>query len=154
VGRGQVLGLDVVDRVHARALGAGLERRAEGGVGDQLPPGLGRQPAGAAEVVGVRVGDDHGMDPLDRDAGLGQALPERLPRGRAGETGIDERGTPAVEQGVGVDVAEPGQGDRQLHAEDARAHLGHLGGGGLLFLLSRSAHRTGTVLDRPVKSRR
>ncbi len=90
---------------------------------------------GAAEVVGVRMGDDRGVDPPQRDTGGVESHHQRRPRLGPGKAGVDERETVAVFEGVGVDVAESGHGDRQLHPENPGRHLDHLFGGGFLFLL-------------------
>ena len=43
----------------------------------------------AAEVIGVRMGDDDGMDVLGRHAGLLQAVLERLPGAGARHARVD-----------------------------------------------------------------
>ena len=117
----------------------GLERlrRDDAGTGR-----LGQQ-AGGAEVVGVRVGDEHGVDPRHRDAGRLEAGAEGVPAGLARQTGVDEGDAVAVLQEVGVHVAEAGQVDGQLQAQDAGRHLRDLVGGGLLLLLG-DLRRPGT----------
>ena len=49
-------------------------------------------PAGAAEVVGMRVRDDDGVDVADLEAGGLQALLQRLPRAGPGDRGRRRRG--------------------------------------------------------------
>ena len=54
-------------------------------------------PARAAEVVGVRVGDDDGVDVLHAVAGGRQPRLQRLPALRTGEAGVDDREAAVVE---------------------------------------------------------
>ena len=59
----------------------------------------------AAEVVGVRVRNDDGVDPIQRDAGGVHAAPQRLPRLFAREARIDQGETIVILEGVRADVA-------------------------------------------------
>ena len=89
---------------------------------------------GAAEVVGVGVGDDDRVDVLGLVAGPLQPVDERPPRLRARHAGIDDGDAALVLEEVAVHVAEARQHDRQLRAQDAGRHLGDLGGGRLRLL--------------------
>ena len=107
-------GLRLVLRTHdldlvVVGLGDGIEERAEAPVGDDLGAELAPQGGGLAEVVGMGVGDDHRVDPLDGVAGSRQPLLQRLPGGTAGETRVDQGQSVAVLDDVAVHVAESGQ---------------------------------------------
>ena len=102
-------------------------------VGARLPP----HPARTAEVVGMRVRDDDGVDPPQRDACARQPARQHLERVRPGEPGIDDRDAPLVLEDVAVDVPESRHVDGQLASEDPRRDLGDLVARPLLFLLAR-----------------
>ena len=104
---------------------------------DQLGARLTGDPTGAAEVVGVRVGDDDGVDVAQLEPGGLQPGLERLPGLRTGETGIDDGEAALVEEAVRVHVAEAGHPDRELHAQDAWRDLDDLLARRLLLLLLR-----------------
>ena len=87
-----------------------------------------------AEVVGVRVSDDCGVHPLDRNLSFGKPIGERGPRLWTGQSGIYEGDAITVDQGVAIHVAEAWQRDRELQPKNARSDLGDLFGGRLLFL--------------------
>ena len=74
-----------------------------------------------------------------------EAADQCVPRRRAGQARIDEGEAALVLQRIAVDVAEPGHGDRQLHAKDAGRDLGDLFAGWFLLLTPRSVHRV-TIL--------
>ena len=101
------------------------------------------EPPGAAEVVGVRVGDDDRVDVRRLVVRLLQPLHQGPPGLRAREPRVDDGDAALVLQEVAVHVAEAGQEDRQLRPEDVRGHLGDLGGGRLLFLAARARGRGG-----------
>ncbi len=95
-----------------------------------------------------------GVDPGQREAGLGQPRRQGAVGVRAGQTGVDEGDAAFVLQGVAVDVAEAGHGDRQLQAQHTRADLGDLLGGRLLLLAHRRAHpRQGTCALQVIATR-
>ena len=91
-----------------------VEHRAERLVRDDVGAGFVAESHGAAEVVGVRVGDDDRVDVVDGEPGAPEAVDEVVPRFRAREAGIDDGDAPFVLQHVAVHVAEPRHVDRQL----------------------------------------
>ena len=127
----QVLGRDLGGR------GAG-EPEAEVAVADHARAGLAHEARRAAEVVGVRVRDDHGVHVLQADPGLLQAILQRAPARRAGQPGVDQRGALTVDQRVAVHVPQPGHRDRELHAQHVRGDFRDLGP--RLFLLLPFRH--------------
>ncbi len=138
-GRRDPLGFE--GRLLARQVAAapvlGQRPGGEGAVGDELRCRLPLDPPRAAEVVGVRVGDDDGVDVADLEAGLAEAGLQGPPRRRARQPGIDHRQPPVVKEPVGVDVAQSRHPDRQLHPDDVGSDLGDLLGGRFLLLFSR-----------------
>ncbi len=116
-------GLEFIGRF--LVLGRRVEEGPERAVGDDLGAELSLERAGLPEVVGVAVGHDHRVHPLDRIAGRSQRLVEGLPRPGAWQTGIDERDAPCVLHGVAIHVAEAGHRDRELHPHDAGHDLLH-----------------------------
>jgi hypothetical protein len=109
----------------------GLVRRRRGPemevpVRDDLRTRLLGEAHGTAEVVGMGVGDDDGVDVLHREARLAQPVLDGLPGARPGEARIDDRGAFGVEQRVAVHVAEPGQVDGELHSQHIRGDFGDL----------------------------
>ena len=132
-------GVVEVDRVRHFRVPPG----AEALVGEQLRAVLGLEPAGQAEVVGVRVGHDDGVHLGHGHVGLGQPVEQRAPRDIARQPGVDDGHPPLVFQRVAVRVAETGEVDGQLHPQDAGHDLDDVGAGPLLLLLHR--HRS-TIL--------
>ena len=111
------------------------------------------QPGGAAEVVGVAVGDHHGVDPRQRHVGPRQPVEQAVPRLRSGQPGVDDGEAALVLERVAVDVTESGEHDRQLHPQDAGCDLGDLLGGGLLLLLREHIGRVRcTRIDVPARA--
>ena len=121
--------------VRARAL---HRPRRERVVRDQLGAGLACDAARAAEVVGMRVGDHHGVDVLEPVAGGLQPLLQRLPRLRARQARIDHGEPAVVDEAVHVHVTETRHPDRQLHAQHAGRDLGDLFRRRLLLLAGRA----------------
>ena len=116
---------------------------------DDVGAGLVAHPAGATEVIGVAVCDDHRVHPADRDAGGGEAGAQLLERRPAGQTGVDERDAALVGDDVAVDVAEAGHVDRQLAAQHTGRHLGDLRDSVLLLLATGAVgHRSSVRLHR------
>jgi hypothetical protein len=97
---------------------------------DDLRPRLAREARRAAEVIGVRVRDDHGMDIARLQVGLREARSGAPSTCRARQARIDDRGAALVGNRIAVDVAEAGQPDRQLHAQHASRQLGDSGRAG------------------------
>ena len=81
------------------------------------------EPAGAAEVVGVGVGDEHRVDAFRRHADRVQLARSDRRGNRVREAGIDEGHAALVLEHVAVHVAEPGNGDRDLDATDPGSDL-------------------------------
>ncbi len=94
-------------------------------VRDQLGVGFLGEAAGAAEVVGVRVGDDDGVYVGHLEPGSLQAFLDRAPRRGTGHADVDDGEAVVVEQAVHVHVPQAGHGDGQLHLEDAVAEVGN-----------------------------
>ena len=87
--------------------------------------------------------------PPQRNPGGLQPLHQRRPGLGPGEAGVDERESRLVLEGIGVDVAEPGHRDGELHPEYAGRDLDHLFGGRLLLLLRIDGFgHPGTLLGR------
>ena len=66
----------------------------------------------------------HGVDVVDLEAGVLEALLHGLPRGRAGHADVDDGEAAIVEEAVHVHVAQARHRDRQLHPDDAVAQVG------------------------------
>ena len=115
----------------------------EGAVGQQVGAGLLPQLMAGAVVVGMGVGDDRGVHPVEGDARLLQAVEQGRPGLGAGQSGIHQHCPGAVDERIAVDVSQSRHADRQLHAQHSGRHLGHLGRGRLLLLfgVSPDAHR-------------
>ena len=104
-------------------------------MGDDVGAGLVADPAGAAEVVGVAVGDDDGVHPAQRDAGARPAARSSVfSVRRPGSPGSTMADAALVLEHVAVDVAEAGHVDRQLGPQHARGDLGDLARRPLLLL--------------------
>ena len=114
-------------------------------------PALLREPARATEVVGVRVRDDHGVHVAQAEAGVGEALLQRLPRLRSGQTRVDDRDALGVDEPVHVHVAETRHPDRELHPQHARRDLGDLLRRRILLRLVRPRARPASA-SRPRRS--
>ena len=90
-------------------------------------PTLSGEPVGAAKVIGMGVGDDHRVHvACARQARLLEPLLENPPGAGSGQPGVHHGRALGVDDGVAVDVAEPGHPDRQLHAQDVGGDLRHL----------------------------
>jgi hypothetical protein len=114
---------------------------AELAVGDDVGLGHDAQPAGATEVVGVAVGDQHGVDPFGGGAELGHPMLQRGEAGRIRHARVDDGEPVGVLQQVAVDVSEPRQADGQLGPVHARSDLRDLVvGRQLLLLVDRRRH--------------
>jgi hypothetical protein len=85
--------------------------------------------------------DDDGVDPFQRDSRRVHAAPEHLPRLLARETRIDQCESLVIFEGVRVDVAQAGEIDGQLQAQDARDHLDDVRRGIHLLLFGRTMGR-------------
>ena len=156
-----------VGQARLRACALAVERpRRERTVRDELGARLLRDAPGAAEVVGMRVRDDDGVDVRSlKPADFSRVLSAFHDCG-PGQPGVDDGEAAVVEEAVRVHVAEAGHPDRQLHAQDAGRDLDDLLGRRLLLLLlrlrrpgcpvgvTRPTRHVGhalRLLDRPVK---
>lgn len=92
----------------------------------ELGPRLVRQPAGAPEVVRVRVRDYDSVNVTNFEAGRSQACCESGPGRLAGHAGVDDGSAAIVEEGIAVHVSQPGEENRHLEAEDARCDFDDL----------------------------
>ena len=102
------------------------------------------QEPGAAEVVGVGVGDDHRVHRAQRHAGAAAVVAELLPRLRTGETGVDDSHAALVLEDVAVHVAEAGHARSAAESAGRRSDLGDAVGRRELLLLrwsGRGSHR-------------
>ena len=115
-------------------------------MGEDVGTGLGAQPGGTAEVVGMAVRDDDRVDPRHRDRRPAQPVEQPVPGVLAGQARVDDGEAPIVLERVAVDVAESRELDRQLHPHDARRDLGDLLAGRLLLLLR---HHATTLRSHP-----
>ena len=91
-------------------------------------------------MVGMGVGDEDGVDVAGGEAGLLQAVGDRVPGPGVGETRIDDGDAVLVDHGVHVDVAQPGNPDRELHAQDVLRDLADLVACVFLLLAFRLLH--------------
>ena len=99
------------------------------------------QADGTAEVIGVRVRDEDRVNVARLEVGLLEALLDRVPRVLTREARIDHGDAVAVDECVHVDVAEAGEPNGQLHAQDVLRDLRDLLRRFFLFLSLRSCHR-------------
>lgn len=90
----------------------------------------------ASEMIRMGVRDDHGVDVTRLHADLLQPVLERPPGRWAGETGVDDGYSFGIHDRVAVDVPEPGEADRQRHAQHVGRDFDDFGRGGFLFLPS------------------
>ena len=139
----RLVGLRLVGRARSgeildRNLGQRARRHrrseAEAAVGDHRGARFLREARRAAEVIRVRVRDDHGVYVADLEPGLAQAILDRAPGAGARKPGIDDGGALRVEDRVAVHVPESGHADRELHAQHVRRDLADLRTRGFLFL--------------------
>jgi hypothetical protein len=86
----------------------------------------------------MRVGDEDGVDVAGGEAGLLQAMGDRVPGPRIGEAGIDDGDAIVVDHRVHVDVAQTRDADRELHAQDVLRDFGDLVARVFLLLAFRS----------------
>jgi hypothetical protein len=138
VGRlvGFLLGGQIVHRDLGRLA---LRRRgpeAKGVMGDDPGAGLLGEARCAPEVVGMGVRDDHGVDVARGEPRLLEPVLEGAPGAGARHPGVHHRRPLAVDDGVAVDVAEPGHADRQLHPQHVGGDFGDVGARRLLLLSS------------------
>ena len=103
-------------------------------LGNHLGSGLLGEASGAAEVVGMRVGDEHGVDVFDGKSRALQPVLDRPPGARAGEARIHHGGSLAIEDRVAIHVTQSRHTDRKLHPKYVGTNLHDLGSGGLLLL--------------------
>ena len=109
-----------------RLLLAWIEPRAEAAMRDHLGAVGVAHPTRAAEVVGVRVGDDHRVHVLGLVARPLEPVDEGSPRLWPGHPRVDDRHAPLVLEEVAVHVAEAREHDRELRPQDAGRDLGDL----------------------------
>ena len=106
-------------------------------------PASSREPPGAAEVVGVRVGDDDRVDVACSSEPGAARGGRRAPSTTAGPAGPGRRGRRrARPRGRSSSRGRARAADRELHAQDARRDLGDLVGRRLLLLLLRPVLRS------------
>jgi len=126
----------ILDRDLGQRARGDRRSEAEAAMGDHRGARLLRKARGAAEMIRVRVRDDHRVYVADLEARLAQPILERAPGARPRETRIDDRGAPRVEDRIAVHVPEAGHPDRELHAQHVRRDLDDLGTRGFLLLSS------------------
>lgn len=112
----------------------------KGPMGHDFGAGLLVDTYGTPEMIGVRMGNEDGVDVAGLEASLPQAMQDRIPGGGSGETRVDQGGAVIIDQCVHVHMAQPGNDDRQLHAKNVLRDLADLFAGVFLLLSLRSAH--------------
>ncbi len=95
---------------------------------------------GASEMVWMRVGDEDRMDMARLEAGLLQAVLDRVPGILPRKSRVDDRGALVIDERVHVDVAQARDPNRELHAKDVLRDLGDLLLSIFLFLSLRFCH--------------
>ena len=149
--------LSTVDRqrvVEVDVVGfARIPEHAEPLVRDDVATGVGSQPVRTAEVIGMAVGDDHGVDVLQRHPDLLKAPLDHGVAVLVGKAGVHHRDATLVLQHVHVHVSESGDGDGELGPQHTRRDLEDLVTGRQLLLFRRSGrgrgHETRVVVGGP-----
>ena len=137
--------IDVVGRLELAIVDViGIKEGAEAVRSHNGASALLGQQSCAAEVIGMRMRDDNGVHLIQGDARRVHAAPEGLPRLLAWEARIDQCETLGIFEGVRVDVAQSGEIDGQLQAQDSGHHLDDVRRGVHLLLFGR----TRWALDR------
>lgn len=95
---------------------------------------------GTAEMIGMGMRNEDGMDMPRLETGLSQAMQDGIPRGDPGEARVDQGSAVVVDQGVHVHMAQSGNADRQLHTKNILRDFRDLFLGVFLFLSFRFAH--------------
>ena len=97
----------------------------ESAVGDDRWSDVRRvQPSDASVVIEVTVRRDDAVDACDVDVDLAQPVSQDFVAHPIGESGVDQCDALVIAQRVAVDMAEPGEVDRQHDANDAGCDLG------------------------------
>ena len=137
------MSIDVVGGLQFAVVEVGhVEEGAESVRRHNVGPALPCQQACSSEMIGVRVGDHDGMDPAERDAGPLHTFQQRIPRRLAREPGVHQRKTAVILEGIGVDVTESREVDRELQAQDPGCHLDDVRRRILLLLLLDAWHHS------------
>ena len=121
-------------------------------MGEHVGVGLGPQEGRPAVVVGMGVGDHHGVDVGQGDPGHGQSLGERLPGVGPGEPRIDQGHPPLVFEDVAVHVTKPGHRDREAAGEEcpgATSVISSLAGNCSCFGWARARRSRSSLHVRP-----
>ena len=92
---------------------------------------------GVAEVVGMGVGDEDRMDPLEVEVSGFETGQERVPRRFPRKARVDKGDPVLVDDGIAVHMGQTGKRDVELHAQDVRPHFGDLRASRLLLLTFR-----------------
>lgn len=66
---------------------------------------------GTTEMIGMGMGNENRVDVTGFEAGLFEAVQNRIPSGGTGESGIDQGGAIVIDQGVHVHMAQAGNAD-------------------------------------------
>ena len=128
---GQVLGVEtlvvvvavVVGLIRARVVARSPEQ-AKAGVRHEIGVGLGSEATGAPVVIGMRVGDEDGVYVAHLQPRSTKTRAERPPRVRARKPCVEHGDAAVIDECVRVHVAEPGQRDRELHAQHSGPDFG------------------------------
>ena len=141
-----VAGVDIVGGLQFTIIQVGhIEERAKSIRRYDLGAALLREQACATEMIRVRVSDHNGMYPAQWDAGIVHSRQQGSPRCFPGEPRVDQRKTALIFKCVRVDVAEAGEIDRELQAQNARYDFHDLRRSVLLLLLLHPGRRGRTV---------
>ena len=90
---------------------------SERSMGHDLGAGLGAQPTRTTEVIGVTMGDDHGMHPFERKSPRFNRSVSAAYRVLARQAGVDHGHAALVFQEIAIHVPETGHVHRQLAAQ-------------------------------------
>ena len=93
-----------------------------------------------SEMIGMGMGNEYRVDMAGLEAGLLEAMLDRIPCGRSGKARVDQGGAVVIDQGVHVHMAQSGNADRQLHAKNVLRDLRDLFSCVFLLLSFGSAH--------------
>ena len=112
-------------------------------VRDDVAAGVRLQPVGSAEVVGMAVGDDDRVHPLQGNPRLVQTLLDHGVTGLLRKTRIHQGDAPFVLEDVHIDVTKTRNGDGQLGPKHAGGDFQDLVTRRQLFLLGGTRGRIG-----------
>ena len=118
-------------------------------MGDDIGAGFVAQAVGPTEVVGVGMGDNNGVHIGHPEPGPIEPIDQVPPGLSAGKPRVDDGHPALVFQQVAVHVAETRHRNRQLRAQHARCHFGHLVAGRFLLLLAWPVQAVNVIASTP-----